>query len=154
MKPPSALLTQGPLDDKPWTARYSRSCKGGSFGKKKVPIEMIKIDAHSNDYLASQVAANPARFAAFCGLSMHDPKQASEELRRCVKEYGMVGAMLNDFQNGEEGKPKYYDEAEYDVFWKTVQELDVTVYIHPRFPHPAVVANLFGNRRGLLGACW
>jgi 2,3-dihydroxybenzoate decarboxylase len=85
---------------------------------------------------------------------MHDPQQASQELTRCVQEHGMVGAMLNDFQNGPDGKPIYYDEPQFDVFWEIVQELDVVVYIHPRFPHPSVIQNLFGGRRGLLGACW
>lgn len=85
---------------------------------------------------------------------MHDPEQASAELKRCVKEYGMVGAMLNDFQNGPDGKPIYYDEPQFDAFWETVEDLDVVVYIHPRFPHPAVIENLFGGRRALLGACW
>jgi 2,3-dihydroxybenzoate decarboxylase len=108
----------------------------------------------SNDYLAAQVAKNPKRFAAFCALSMHDAEQAAEELTRCVKELGMVGAMINDIQNGADGKPLYYDQPEYDVFWKTAQELDVVIYMHPRFPHPAVIENLFGGRRGLLGACW
>jgi 2,3-dihydroxybenzoate decarboxylase len=104
--------------------------------------------------MAAQVAKNPKRFATFCSLSMHDAEQASAELSRCVKEYGMVGAMLNDFQNGPDGKPIYYDEPQFDAFWKTVQEMDVVVYIHPRFPHPAVIENLFGGRRALLGACW
>jgi 2,3-dihydroxybenzoate decarboxylase len=85
---------------------------------------------------------------------MHDAKQASEELTRCVKDYGMVGAMINDFQNGPDGKPLYYDQPEYDIFWKTAQDLDVVIYMHPRFPHPSVIENLFGDRRGLLGACW
>ena len=133
--------------------RTLRSCKSWNVGKEKVLSDVVE-GWRSNDYLASQVSSNPARFAAFCALSMHDPGQASEELRRCVKEYGMVGAMLNDFQNGEDGKPKYYDGPEYELFWKTVQELDTVVYIHPRFPHPTVIENLFGNRRALLGACW
>jgi 2,3-dihydroxybenzoate decarboxylase len=85
---------------------------------------------------------------------MHDAKQASEELTRCVKQYGMVGAMLNDFQNGRDGQPLYYDHRDYDIFWETVQSLDIVVYIHPRLPHPAVIENLFGGRRALLGACW
>lgn len=85
---------------------------------------------------------------------MHDPKQASEELTRCVKQYGMVGVMLNDFQDGLDGKPLYYDHRDYDIFWETVQILDVVVYIHPRFPHSAVIESLFGGRRALLGACW
>lgn len=66
----------------------------------------------------------------------------------------MIGAMLNDFQNGPDGTPIYYDEPSFDVFWETGQELDVVVYIHPRFPHPSVIQNLFGGRHGLLGACW
>jgi hypothetical protein len=85
---------------------------------------------------------------------MHDPANACAELTRCVKEYSMVGAMINDFQTGSDGKPIFYDGPEFDVFWKTVQELDVVVYIHPRFPHPEVIENLFGGRRALLGACW
>jgi 2,3-dihydroxybenzoate decarboxylase len=85
---------------------------------------------------------------------MHDPAHACAELTRCVKEYSMVGAMINDFQTGSDGKPIFYDGPEFDVFWKTVQELDVVVYIHPRFPHPEVIENLFGGRRALLGACW
>lgn len=85
---------------------------------------------------------------------MHNASQAAEELTRCVKKYGMVGAMINDFQNGPDGKPLYYDQPAYDVFWKTAQDLDVVIYMHPRFPHPAVIENLFGGRRGLLGACW
>jgi predicted TIM-barrel fold metal-dependent hydrolase len=108
----------------------------------------------SNDYLAEQVAKHPKRFAAFCALSMHDPQNACEELTRCVTEYGMVGAMINDFQTGSDGKAIFYDGPEYDLFWKTVQELDVVVYIHPRFPHPDVIQSLFGGRRALLGACW
>jgi 2,3-dihydroxybenzoate decarboxylase len=108
----------------------------------------------SNEYLAQKIKDHPKRFAGFCALSMHDPHQASEELKRCVREHGMVGAMLNDFQTGPDGKPIYYDESQFDVFWETVQELDVVVYIHPRFPHPSVIQNLFGGRRGLLGACW
>lgn len=85
---------------------------------------------------------------------MHDPANACAELTRCVKEHSMVGAMINDFQTGSDGKPIFYDGPEFDVFWKTVQELDVVVYIHPRFPHPEVIENLFGGRRALLGACW
>jgi 2,3-dihydroxybenzoate decarboxylase len=56
---------------------------------------------------------------------MHDPKQAAEELKRAVKELGLLGAILNDFQEAENGtKSLYYDTPEYDVFWAMVQELD------------------------------
>lgn len=47
----------------------------------------------ANDYMAEQVKKNPKRFSGFASLSMHDPKQAAEELRRAVNELGLVGAM-------------------------------------------------------------
>ena len=47
---------------------------------------------------------NPTRFRAFASLSMHDPQQAADELTRCVKELGFVGALVNDNQRHEDGK--------------------------------------------------
>ena len=67
-----------------------------------------------------------ARFAAFAALSMHNPVQAAEELKRAVKELGLVGAILNDFQQADNEKMIFYDQPEYDPFWATVQELDGT----------------------------
>jgi len=61
---------------------------------------------------------------------MHDPKQAAQELKRAVKELGLLGAILNDFQEAENGtKALYYDTPEYDVFWAMVQELDGTLFL-------------------------
>lgn len=62
--------------------------------------------------------------------------------------------MLNDFLNGREGKSMYYDEPDFDGFWKSLQQLDVVIYIHPRFYHPTVIESLiFGGRSALLGTC-
>ena len=43
-----------------------------------------------------------------------------------VKDLGMFGALLNDFQSVKQGR-SYYDEPEYQnhVFWEAVQELGV-----------------------------
>lgn len=72
----------------------------------------------ANDYLAEQVRRNPARLGALAALSMHNPIQAREELRRAVKDLGMFGGLVNDFQSaGEEGELKfYYDTAIYAPF--------------------------------------
>jgi 2,3-dihydroxybenzoate decarboxylase len=65
------------------------------------------------------------RFGAFANVSMHDPKQAAQELERAVRELGMIGVILNDFQEAENGtKMLWYDQPEYDVFWAKVEELD------------------------------
>jgi predicted TIM-barrel fold metal-dependent hydrolase len=58
-------------------------------------------------------------------VSMHDPHQAAKELERAVKELGLLGVMLNDFQEAEDSsKMLWYDQPEYDPFWAKVEELD------------------------------
>jgi 2,3-dihydroxybenzoate decarboxylase len=62
----------------------------------------------ARSYISEKVKANPSRFAAFAAVSMHDPKQAAEELSRAVIELGCVGVMLNDFQSsGPDGNVSY-----------------------------------------------
>ena len=73
--------------------------------------------------MAKEVAKNPKRFAGFCVLSMHDPVQAAQELRRSVTELGLKGAIINDFQSaGVDGETMLmYDQPEYDPFWAAVE---------------------------------
>ena len=89
---------------------------------------------------------------------MHDPAQAAKELKRAVTELGFLGAILNDFQTvshaGKDDTFKMYDQAEYDIFWKQVQDLDVPVYIHPRMPDPKVEKLLYEGRKGVIGSPW
>jgi 2,3-dihydroxybenzoate decarboxylase len=84
---------------------------------------------------------------------MHDPKQAADELRRCVKEYGFLGALVNDTQRtGSDGEEMiFYDNAEWDVFWSAVTELDVPFYLHPRNPTGTIYEKLWAQRKWLVG---
>ena len=84
---------------------------------------MQNLARRANDYMAKEVAKNPKRFAGFCVLSMHDPSQAAQELRRSVTELGLKGAIINDFQSaGADGETMLmYDQPEYDPFWAAVQ---------------------------------
>jgi len=52
-----------------------------------------KLARRANEYMAEQCRKNPKRFSGFASCSMHDPKQAAEELRYAVKELGLVGLM-------------------------------------------------------------
>lgn len=106
-----------------------------------------------NDWAYSQVKDHPDKLGAFACLSMHDPAQAAGELRRCVTKYGFHGALVNDFQHsGPNGDDyKFYDQPEYDVFWKEVQDLDVPVYIHPAAPSGVIMDKLYVQRRYLIG---
>lgn len=120
------------------------------------PEKAKKMAQVANNYLAGEVGKNPKRFGGLAALSMHNAQTAAEELTRAVKELGMFGGLLNDFQSkGVDGEEKvYFDTAEYDAFWKTVQDLDVPIYFHPRY---AIQQDLqpgtkYGDRKHLLGA--
>ena len=95
----------------------------------------------ANNQLAAAVEAHPDRFAGFAVLPMGEPVEAADELRRTVKEFKFVGALVDNHDQG-----KYYDGADYDVFWKTAQELDVPIYLHPTFPTETMLsAQYTGN---------
>ena len=106
-----------------------------------------------NDYIQGQIKDHRDKLGAFAALSMHDPVQAGEELRRCVHHYGCHGALLNDFQHaGEDGETYlFYDQPQYDQFWKVVVELDVPIYIHPAAPVGSKYKKLYEQRKYLVG---
>lgn len=106
-----------------------------------------------NDYIYDQIKDHRNKLGAFAALSMHDPKQAGEELRRCVQDLGFHGALLNDFQHaGADGETfLFYDQEPYDEFWKVVCELDVPIYIHPAAPTGQRYAKLYSQRKYLVG---
>ena len=56
----------------------------------------IEIARQANDALADEVASVRAGLPPVA-LPMQDPEAASSELNRCVKELGMVGALVNGF---------------------------------------------------------
>ena len=107
-----------------------------------------------NDWMSEEIQKNPKRLGAFCSLSMHDPKQAAEELRRSIQELGMVGAILNDWQStGSDGNGiTLFDSPDFDPFWKMVQDLDVPVYFHPRWPNSYQMETLWKERQWLVAA--
>jgi 2,3-dihydroxybenzoate decarboxylase len=108
----------------------SAGCQGISDLTKAEALAIL-----ANDKLEEEVMKNPTRFAAFAAVSMHDPKQAAEELTRCMtKKKGFVGVLLNDFQSsGPDGNTMlFFDQPEYDPFWKAANDLKAPVYLHPR----------------------
>ena len=62
----------------------------------------------ANNWVANEVKKHPDRFDAFCTLSMHNPQQAANELVRCVKELGMLGALINDHQSMDQTERASY----------------------------------------------
>ncbi len=83
----------------------------------------------SNDFLCTQIARHPERYRGFAHLAMQDVATACDELERCVRNLGFVGALINGQTLGV-----YLDDARYLPFWDTVATLDVPVYLHPADP--------------------
>ena len=114
----------------------------------------IAVAREANDHLAAEIAKRPDRFKGFAALAMQDPDEAARELTRCVKELGFVGALVNGFsQAGKPDSALYYDLPQYRPFWRTVAELDVPFYLHPRNPLPGAIAAYEGHN-WLLGPNW
>ena len=113
----------------------------------------IEVGRRANDLLAEHVAKHPDRFSGFAALAMQDPQAAALELRRCVRELGFVGALVNGYSNvGAADNAVYYDLKQYWPFWAVVEELDVPFYLHPRPPsqlqayqgHPWLIGPAYG----------
>lgn len=130
-----------------------------SPGCQGIPNQQLaeRTATEFNDWLAGEVAKSPSRFGGLAAISMHDPSQAASELERAVKELGFYGGIVNDYQlTGPDGLEKrFYDTSFYDPFWKKVEELDVAVYFHPRYPSLKELeteTSIYGSRMHLLGA--
>jgi 2,3-dihydroxybenzoate decarboxylase len=114
----------------------------------------IAVARQANDVLAAEVRKRPDRFAAFAALPMQDPEAATAELTRCVKELGMVGALVNGFSNvGTPDNVTYYDLPQYRPFWRAVEALDVPFYLHPRNPLPSW-SKMYDGHPWMLGPNW
>jgi predicted TIM-barrel fold metal-dependent hydrolase len=81
------------------------------------------------------VVKHPKRFFAFATLPTQDGTTAAQELERCVKDYGFVGAMINGYANtADPEKGLYLDHPQFDALWEVAQRLETPIFIHPRVP--------------------
>jgi predicted TIM-barrel fold metal-dependent hydrolase len=106
----------------------------GAPGTQKMEAEpAVRLSRQTNDRLAEIVKANPKRFAGFAVLPAPDPQAAADELERTVTKLGFKGAMLHGLTNG-----RFIDEKQFWPIFERAAALDVPIYLHPSFPHPAV----------------
>jgi 2,3-dihydroxybenzoate decarboxylase len=107
-----------------------------------------------NDFIAEQVAQQPDRFQSFAALPMQDPEAAAAELRRAIRDLGLKGALVNGFsQVGDPETVVYLDDPRYQGFWRTVRDLDVPLYLHPRDPLTRS-GDIYDGHPWLLGSAW
>ncbi|NYE24338.1 gamma-resorcylate decarboxylase [Pigmentiphaga litoralis] len=113
-----------------------------------------EVAQRANDFLAEQIVRQPTRFRGFAALPMQSPELAANELERCVRDLGFVGALVNGFSQVENpDHAVYYDLKQYWPFWEKVQSLDVPFYLHPRNPLPKDCA-IYDGHPWLMGPTW
>lgn len=118
------------------------------------PKRATEVARRANDFLAGEVRKRPERFQGLAALAMQDADEATRELRRCVKQLGFKGALVNGFsQIGDPTSMVYLDDARYRAFWAEVEKLDVPFYLHPRNPLPGA-AQIYEGHPWLLGPTW
>jgi predicted TIM-barrel fold metal-dependent hydrolase len=94
----------------------------------------VALSKRANDRLYEACRTHPTRFAAFSVCPTPDPKAAADELERTVTKYGFKGAMIHGLTNGT-----FHDDKRFWPLYERAQALDVPIYIHPAYPHPAIV---------------
>jgi 2,3-dihydroxybenzoate decarboxylase len=128
----------------------------GSNGLQDVldPARAAALAVEVNDALSGVVAARPTRYRALAALPMLDPTAAADELQRCVRQLGFVGALVNGYSSeGSLESGRYYDDRRYDPLWERFVALDVPFYLHPRNPLPNQ-RRIYEGREQLLGPTW
>ncbi|MGA7270546.1 MAG: amidohydrolase family protein [Acidimicrobiia bacterium] len=79
-----------------------------------------------NDDLAAVVAGHPGRFVGLGAVPLQDVGAAVTELKRCRIELGFPAIEIGTHIGEEE-----ISSPRLESFWEAVEELDVTVFIHP-----------------------
>ena len=102
--------------------------------------EPLDVCRETNEQLAEAVKQSRGRLRGFGSIPMDSPREAVEELGRCIRELGFLGALIPNNAHG-----KYYDTEEYRGFWAGAEALDVPVYLHPTPPPEATKAVYRGN---------
>lgn len=117
-------------------------------------VRAVELARIANDTLANEIAKRPDRFSGFAALPMQDPDAAVAELQRSVRQLGLKGVLVNGYSETEEaGRALYYDLARYEAFWRTLEDLDVPIYLHTRDPLPDQ-QKAYEGHPWLLGAAW
>ena len=108
----------------------------GAPGAQKLDSDIAaRVAGETNDRLYEIIQVHPQRFAGFATLPTADPRAAADELERTVTKLGFKGAMVHGLTGGR----LFIDDKRFWPIFERAQALDVPIYLHPAFPHPAVI---------------
>jgi aminocarboxymuconate-semialdehyde decarboxylase len=99
------------------------------------PRDALELSQMLNDHIAEIVRENPKRFAGLGTIPLQDVDLASQEMTRCIRKLGLCGVEIgthvdpNDHCHGPDCRN--LDHPSLDVFWKTAQDLNAAIFVHP-----------------------
>jgi len=100
------------------------------FVKFDVPASLgIETAQLYNDEIARMHRAAPDTFDGWAFLPMQDPEAAANELRRAVRNLGLIGGYLPSNVKG-----RYLDSEEFAPIFKAATQLAVPLMVHPSNP--------------------
>lgn len=109
-----------------------------------------------NNEMAAAIKQNPDRLGGVAILPMAHPEEAAKELERCVKELGLLGALIDNHLEDM----THYDGRKFWPVFAMAEKLDVPIYLHPAPPSAdSVHGQYVGNysmqaAMGLSTAAW
>ena len=102
--------------------------------------EPLEICKETNEQLANAIKNSNGRLAGFATVPVGEPEAAAEELERCARTFGFLGALIPNHAHG-----RYFDTNECRVFWSRAEKLDLPVYLHPCPPTDTLKSYYQGN---------
>ncbi len=72
------------------------------------------------------MAQYPNRCVGCATLPINEPEAAALEFERCINDWGFKGALI--MGRAQDG---FLDQVKYDIIFKTAENLDVPIYLHP-----------------------
>ncbi|GIK03479.1 hypothetical protein Aspvir_007551 [Aspergillus viridinutans] len=102
--------------------------------------EAGKTATLANNWITEQIKEHRDRLGAFACLSMHDPVQAGQEHRRCVKDLDFTALCC------------VITNMSYDTFWKVLMGPDIPLYTYPAAPADVILEKLYSQRPLLIGS--
>jgi predicted TIM-barrel fold metal-dependent hydrolase len=117
---PTQGLTHAAIQDRDWAVALARAY---------------------NDWLYHRFMQTSPRLVGVALLPVQDVEEAVRELRRCVNELGMVGAVLPAVAIGG----KLFSGPEFYPLWEEAQRLDVPISTHGGLSSPSLGLDLAAN---------
>jgi aminocarboxymuconate-semialdehyde decarboxylase len=85
-----------------------------------------ELAAAQNEFFAGIIGRHPSRFAALGAVPLQDPDRAVDELRRCMRRPGFLGAEIGTQVAGRE-----LGDNSLDRFFAIANELGALLLVHP-----------------------